>query len=131
MFFLENYVFYVFYLQNLEFSFLFAFKFWIPPYFSFLFIIPIIMNKTELISAIAEKAGLSKESAKKALEAFLSSVEETLAKGEKLTLVGFGTFSVVKKAARTGVNPATKQPIKIPAKNVVKFKAGASLAAKV
>ena len=89
------------------------------------------MNKTELISAIAEKAGLSKVSAKKALEAFLSSVEETLAKGEKLTLVGFGTFSVVKKAARTGVNPATKQAIKIPAKNVVKFKAGANLAAKV
>lgn len=89
------------------------------------------MNKTELISAIAEKAGLSKVSAKKALEAFLSSVEETLAKGEKLTLVGFGTFSVVKKAARTSVNPATKQPIKIPAKNVVKFKAGANLAAKV
>ncbi|MCK9300017.1 MAG: HU family DNA-binding protein [Bacteroidales bacterium] len=89
------------------------------------------MNKTELISAIAEKAGLSKVSAKKALEAFLGSVEQTLSKGEKLTLVGFGTFSVVKKAARTGVNPATKKPIQIPAKKVVKFKAGADLAAKV
>ncbi len=89
------------------------------------------MNKTELISAMAEKAGLSKVSAKKALEAFLGSVEETLSKGEKLTLVGFGTFSVVNKAARTGVNPATKQAIQIPAKRVVKFKAGADLASKV
>lgn len=89
------------------------------------------MNKTELINAIAEKAGLSKADAKKALDAFVCSVEETLAKGDKLTLVGFGTFSVAEKAARTGINPATKATITIPAKKVAKFKAGAELAAKV
>ena len=90
-----------------------------------------IMNKNELIAAIAEKAGLSKVDAKKALDAFVCTVEETLAKGDKLTLVGFGTFSVAKKAARTGINPATKKAIKIPAKKVAKFKVGAELAAKV
>lgn len=89
------------------------------------------MNKTELINAIAEKAGLSKADAKKALDAFVCSVEETLAKGDKLTLVGFGTFSVAEKAARTGINPATKATITIPAKKVAKFKAGAELDAKV
>lgn len=89
------------------------------------------MNKTELINAIAEKAGLSKADAKKALDAFVCSVEETLAKGDKLTLVGFGTFSVAEKAARTGINPATKATITIPAKKVAKFKAGAELQAKV
>ncbi|MBO5718683.1 MAG: HU family DNA-binding protein [Bacteroidales bacterium] len=89
------------------------------------------MNKTELINAIAEKAGLSKADAKKALDAFVCSVEETLAKGDKLTLVGFGTFSVSEKAARTGINPATKATITIPAKKVAKFKAGAELQAKV
>ncbi len=89
------------------------------------------MNKTELINAIAEKAGLSKADAKKALDAFICSVEGTLAKGDKLTLVGFGTFAVAEKAARTGINPATKAAINIPAKKVVKFKAGAELAAKV
>ena len=89
------------------------------------------MNKTELINAIAEKAGLSKADAKKALDAFVCSVEETLAKGDKLTLFGFGTFSVSEKAARTGINPATKATITIPAKKVAKFKAGAELQAKV
>lgn len=89
------------------------------------------MNKTELINAIAEKAGLSKADAKKALDAFVCSVEETLAKGDKLTLVGFGTFYVSEKAARTGINPATKATITIPAKKVAKFKAGAELQAKV
>ena len=72
-----------------------------------------------------------KADAKKALDAFVCSVEETLAKGDKLTLVGFGTFSVAEKAARTGINPATKATITIPAKKVAKFKAGAELAAKV
>ena len=86
------------------------------------------MNKTELINAIAEKAGLSKADAKKALDAFVCSVEETLAKGDKLTLVGFGTFSVVEKAARQGVNPATGAKIEIAAKKVAKFKAGKGLA---
>lgn len=89
------------------------------------------MNKSELIAAMAEGAGLSKVDAKKALDAFLNSVGETLAKGDKLTLVGFGTFAVAQKAARTGINPATKAPIQIPAKKVIKFKAGAELAAKI
>lgn len=89
------------------------------------------MNKTELIDAMAAQAGLSKVDAKKALDAFMDSVSAALAKDDKLTLVGFGTFSVAKRAARTGINPATKQAIKIPAKKVVKFKAGAGLAEKV
>ena len=89
------------------------------------------MNKTDLIAAVAEKAGLAKTDAKKALEAFVSTVSEELAKGEKIALIGFGTFSVSEKSARTGINPATKQTIPIPAKKVVKFKAGAELAEKV
>jgi DNA-binding protein HU-beta len=86
------------------------------------------MNKAQLISAMAEKSGLSKVDSKKALESFLGSVAETLKAGDKIALVGFGTFSVVQKAARTGINPATKKPIKIAAKKVVKFKAGSELA---
>ncbi len=89
------------------------------------------MNKTDLIAAVAEKAGLAKTDAKKALEAFVSTVSEELAKGEKIALIGFGTFSVSEKSARTGINLATKQTITIPAKKVVKFKAGAELAEKV
>ena len=89
------------------------------------------MNKTDLIAAVAEKAGLAKTDAKKALEAFVSTVSEELAKGEKIALIGFGTFSVSEKSARTGINPATKQTITITAKKVVKFKAGAELAEKV
>ena len=89
------------------------------------------MNKTDLIAAVAEKAGLAKTDAKKALEAFVSTVSEELAKGEKIALIGFGTFSVSEKSARTGINTATKQTITIPAKKVVKFKAGAELAEKV
>ncbi len=89
------------------------------------------MNKTELISAMAEKAGLSKVDAKKALEAFVEAVSESLVKGDKVALIGFGTFGVAKKAARTGINPATKQKITIAAKKVVKFKAGAELADRV
>ena len=89
------------------------------------------MNKAELISAIADKSGLSKVDSKKALDAFLGSVAETLKTGDKIALVGFGTFSVVSKAARTGINPATKQPITIDAKKVVKFKAGAELAGQI
>ena len=87
------------------------------------------MNKAQLISAIAEKSGLSKVDSKKALDGFLESVAATLKAGDKIALVGFGTFSVVNKAARTGINPATKKPIKIAAKKVVKFKAGSELAA--
>ena len=79
------------------------------------------MNKTELINAMAEKAGLSKVDAKKALDAFVEAVSESLVKGDKVALIGFGTFGVTEKAARTGINPATKQKITIAAKKVVKF----------
>ena len=85
------------------------------------------MNKTELIDAIAEEAGLSKADAKKALEAFLASIEKTLKKGDKISLVGFGSWSVSEKPAREGRNPKTGETIKIAAKKVVKFKAGAEL----
>lgn len=87
------------------------------------------MNKAQLISSIAEKSGLSKVDSKKALDAFMGSVASAMKQGDKIALVGFGTFSVVNKAARTGINPATKKPIKIAAKKVVKFKAGSELAA--
>ena len=86
------------------------------------------MNKTELVNAIAEKAQLTKVQAKAALEAALEAVAEDLAKGEKVALIGFGTLSVVEKGERTGINPATKAKITIPAKKVIKFKAGAELA---
>lgn len=89
------------------------------------------MNKTELVNAIAEKAQLTKVQAKAALEATMEAIGEELAKGEKVALVGFGTYSVVEKGERTGINPATKAKIVIPAKKVIKFKAGAELAAKV
>ncbi len=86
------------------------------------------MNKAELINAMAEKAGLSKADSKKALDGFISAVSEALSSGDKVSLVGFGSFSVTERAARTGINPATKQTITIPAKKVAKFKAGAELA---
>ena len=89
------------------------------------------MNKTELINAIAEQAGLSKVDAKKALEDFVDTVSTSLEKGDKVALIGFGTFAVAEKGERTGINPATKAKIVIPAKKVVKFKAGAELAEKV
>lgn len=89
------------------------------------------MNKTELVQAIAEKANLTKVQAKAALDATIEAVEGSLKKGDKVALIGFGTFQVVKKAARQGINPATKAKIKIAAKNVVKFKAGADLNKKV
>lgn len=86
------------------------------------------MNKTELVQAIAEKANLTKVQAKAALDATLEAMGATLKKGDKVVLIGFGTFQVIKKDARMGINPATKEAIKIPAKKVVKFKAGAELA---
>ena len=89
------------------------------------------MNKTELVQAIAEKANLTKVQAKAALEASLEAVGGALKKGDKVALIGFGTFQVVKKDARQGINPRTKAKIKIAAKKVVKFKAGADLAKKV
>ncbi|KAA6333967.1 DNA-binding protein HU-beta [termite gut metagenome] len=85
------------------------------------------MNKTELVNAIAAESGLSKVDSKKALDAFISSVSTTLKSGEKVVLVGFGSFSVAQRQARTGINPSTQQPIQIPAKKVVKFKAGSEL----
>ncbi|CCX43445.1 MAG: HU family DNA-binding protein [Muribaculaceae bacterium] len=86
------------------------------------------MNKTELVNAIAEKAGLTKVDAKNALDATLTSIADALKNDDKVALVGFGTFSVTEKAARTGINPRTKEKIEIPARKVVKFKAGADLA---
>ena len=83
------------------------------------------MNKAQLIDAIAEKAGLSK--AKKALEAFVATIGESLKKDEKVALVGFGSFSVSERSARAGRNPQTGKTIQIPAKKVVRFKAGAEL----
>ncbi|UGU15824.1 HU family DNA-binding protein [Sinomicrobium kalidii] len=89
------------------------------------------MNKTELIDAMAADAGITKAAAKKALESFLGSVEKTLKKGDKVSLVGFGSWSVSKRAAREGRNPQTGKTIKIAAKKVVKFKAGAELSGAV
>ncbi len=86
------------------------------------------MNKSELISAVASAAGLSKADSKKALEAIIKTTQDCLAKGEKVTLVGFGTFSVNEKKARKGRNPHTGKPINIAAKKVAKFKVGAMLA---
>ena len=86
------------------------------------------MNKAQLIDAIAEKAGLQKVEAKKALEACIEATTEALKAGDKVSLVGFGTLSVTKRAERKGRNPQTKKEMMIPAKNVVKFKAGADLA---
>ncbi len=86
------------------------------------------MNKTELIEKIAAGAGLSKADAKKALDATVAAVKDALVAGDKIALVGFGTFSVNERPAREGINPATKEKIKIAAKKVAKFKAGAELA---
>ena len=85
------------------------------------------MNKTEFISAIAEKAELSKKDAEKALKAFTDVVEEELKKGEKIQLVGFGTFEVSERAAREGRNPQTGETMKIAASKAPKFKAGKAL----
>lgn len=86
------------------------------------------MNKTEFIGEVAKKAGLTKTDAKKAVDAFIKTVEGAIKKEEKVTLLGFGSFSVTKRAARKGVNPRTKQTIKIKARKVIKFKPGAALA---
>lgn len=86
------------------------------------------MNKAELINAVAEKSGLTKADSRKALDAFMSSVTEALAGGDKVTLIGFGTFSVAERGERSGINPSTKKPITIPARKTAKFKAGAELA---
>lgn len=85
------------------------------------------MNKGELIAKIAEESKLTKKAAEAALDAFMSSVEAALAKGEKVQLVGFGTFEVRQRAARKGRNPQTKAEIKIPASKAPVFKAGKAL----
>ena len=85
------------------------------------------MNKTELIEKIAEGSGLSKAACKKAVDAAIDAVRDALVAGDKVALVGFGTFSVSERPAREGINPATKEKIQIAAKKVAKFKAGAEL----
>lgn len=85
------------------------------------------MNKTDFIASVSDKSGLSKADAKKAVEAFIETVTEELEKGGKVTLLGFGSFSVSERVARKGINPMTKQPIEIPARKTVKFKVGGEL----
>lgn len=85
------------------------------------------MNKTDLTNEIAAKAGLNKVSAKAALDACLESIAQALANEDKVQLIGFGTFSIVEKPARTGLNPRTKEKIQIPARKAVKFKPAADL----
>jgi DNA-binding protein HU-beta len=85
------------------------------------------LNKAQLISSVAGKTGLTKVDSEKAVKAFLESVTKSLAEGGNVTLIGFGTFSVYERAARTGKNPRTGSTIKIPAKKVAKFKAGKAL----
>ncbi|WP_017414765.1 MULTISPECIES: HU family DNA-binding protein [Clostridium] len=82
------------------------------------------MNKSELVTSMAEKAGLTKKETETFLKAFIDSVEEALSNGEKVQLVGFGTFETRERAARTGRNPRTKEEIQIPASKVPVFKAG-------
>ena len=89
------------------------------------------MNKSDLIEAMAADAGISKAAAGKALDSMMANVKGTLKKGGKLSLVGFGSFSVAKRAARDGRNPQTGATIKIPARNVVKFKPGYELKSSV
>ncbi|HLO81501.1 MAG TPA: HU family DNA-binding protein [Chitinophagaceae bacterium] len=89
------------------------------------------MNKAELISKLADDAGITKSQANEALDSFVEAVTKTLKGGGKVTLVGFGTFSVTKRAARNGRNPQTGEVIKIKAKKVARFKAGKELTAKL
>ena len=89
------------------------------------------MNKAELIDAISGESKLTKADAKRALDAFVTATSKALKKGDRVALVGFGSFSVTKRAARKGRNPQTGKEIKIAAKKVVKFKAGAELSGKI
>ncbi len=89
------------------------------------------MNKAQLIDAIASDANLTKADAKRALDAFVKTTTSALKKGDRVALVGFGSFAVSKRNARTGRNPQTGKPITIAAKKVVKFKAGADLSGAV
>ena len=85
------------------------------------------MKKSELIAAVAAKGGYSKKDAEKALDAVVNTITESLANGEKISIVGFGSFEVRERAAQESINPATKQPIHVPAKKVPAFKAGKAL----
>jgi len=85
------------------------------------------MNKTDLVKKMAEAAAINQAEAKKALDAALSAIKDALVAGDKVALIGFGTFSVTERPAREGINPATKQKITIAAKKVAKFKAGAEI----
>ena len=89
------------------------------------------MNKSELIDAIASESKLTKADTQKALDAFMKVTAQTLKGGDKITLVGFGTFSVSQRSERTGRNPQTGKELKIAAKKVVKFKPGADLSSKI
>lgn len=86
------------------------------------------MNKADLINAVAEGAGITKVAAKKAIDAFVESTSKSLKDGGRVSLIGFGTFSIAKRSARTGRNPKTQKTMEIAAKNVVKFKPGSELA---
>ncbi len=89
------------------------------------------MNKAELIEQVASQTGLAKRTAREAVDAVVSVISDCLTRGEKVTLVGFGTFRVRSRKARRGVNPQTRQSIQIPAKKVPKFSAGKALREKV
>jgi len=89
------------------------------------------MNKSDLIDEMSQDSGITKAAAKKALESFLGNVEKSLKKGNRVSLVGFGSWSVSRRAAREGRNPQTGKTIQIKAKNVVKFKAGSDLSGSV
>lgn len=89
------------------------------------------MTKAEMVAKVASEAGITKSQAEKAVDGFVSAVSDALATGDKITLVGFGTFSVGERAQREGRNPRTGEKIKIPASKVVKFKAGKTLSEKV
>ena len=89
------------------------------------------MNKTEFVAAVAEKAGLSKKDADKAVAAFIETVSESLKAGDKVQFVGFGTFEVRERAAKTAINPRTKEKIAVPATKVPAFKAGAGFKAAI
>jgi len=89
------------------------------------------MNKTELVNAIADKTNMTKVDARNALDAALDAIAEALVANDKVALLGFGTFAVVKKDARQGINPRTKEKITIPARKAIKFKAGAELESKI
>ncbi len=89
------------------------------------------MNKAQLVDAIASEAKITKADAKKALDAFISATTKALKKGDRVALVGFGTFGVTKRSARKGRNPQTGKEINIPAKKVVRFRPGSELASSI